>query len=250
MLNESQFFKELEHLNDYLDNILDNRLMAGFSYSIPKELFTTFVIAKSRKTHEAITLLCKNGFGEDAFMLSRTLFELLIIFLYILKDTKNRLARYIKYDHVTREKLYNYISTKPEFLRDERATPEVIQQIHDAYKEVKDDYEKPFTWSDKTIGEMSKEVGRFEAYKTVYKLQCILSHSEPRSINDYFKEENELLVIDVGAKTNLIDKSLIVNFDFFFAILEEVNEVFKLGLEEKFKEISTRFVDLINNQKN
>ncbi len=241
--------EELERLNRGLDTVLGTRLEAGVSYSDSKQLFTIFVIAKASKTHEAITFLCKNGFGEDAFMLSRTLFELLVIFLYILADKKDdRLTRYMEYDHVTRKKLYDHIATRPELLNDKRATPEIFQQIRSACESVKDNYEKPFTWSDKSIGEMSKEVGRWETYKTVYKLQCILSHSESRSMNEYFKEENGSLIVDIGAKTNLIEQSLAMNFDFFFSIVEKANEVFSFGLEEPLKKVSERYADFISKR--
>jgi hypothetical protein len=244
-------FSDLILLNNELDALLDNKLASGLNYSEPKQLFTTFIIAKGRRTHEAIVLLCKNGFGEDAFMLSRTLFELMIIFLYILADkTDQRLTRYMEYDHITRKKLYDHIATKPELLKDKRATPEVFQRIQTAYDEVKENYEKPFTWSDKSIAKMSEEVGREEAYRTVYKLQCILSHSESRSINEYFKEESDgSLAIDVGAKTNLIEHSLITDFDFFFSILENANEVFKFGLESEFEKVSKKYADLLNSNR-
>jgi len=249
MENSNSKFNELERLNTDLDAILGARLEAGASYTDSKQLFTIFVIAKASRTHEAVTLLCKNGFGEDAFMLSRTLFELLIIFLYILADEKDdRLARYMEYDHITRKKLYNHIATRPELLNDGRATPEIFQQIRGAYEDVKDNYEKPFTWSDKSIEEMSKEVGRWETYKTAYKLQCILSHSESRSMNEYFKEEDGALVVDMGAKTNLIEQSLAINFDFFFSVIEKANEVFSFGLEKQLEDVSKRYADFISKK--
>ena len=243
-------FPDLILLNNNLDSLLDTQLATGLTYSEPKQLFTTFVLAKGRRTHEAITLLCQSGFGEDAFMLSRTLFELLVIFLYILADaTDKKLTRYMEYDHITRKKLYDHIATRPELLKDERATPEIFQQIQSAYDDVKENYEKPFTWSDKTIAKMSKDVGREEDYKTAYKIQCMLSHSESRSMNEYFKEDDDgSLVIDIGAKTNLIEESLVKNFDFFFSVLERADKIFVFGLEKEFEKISKKYIDLINKK--
>jgi hypothetical protein len=105
-------------------------------------------------------------------------------------------------------------------------------------------------WSDKTIAEMSKEVGREEDYKTAYKIQCILSHSESRSMNEYFKEDGDgSLVIDIGAKTNLIEESLAKNFDLFFSILENADKILSFGLEKEFEKIGKKYVDLINEKR-
>ena len=153
----------------------------------------------------------------------------------------------MEYDHVTRKKLYDHIATRPELLNDERATPEVFQEIQNAYDGVKDNYEKPFRWSDKSIAEMAKEVGREEDYKTAYKIQCMLSHSESRSINEYFKEDSDgSLVIDIGAKTNLIEESLVKSFDFFFSIFETADKVFAFGLEKEFEKVSKEYIDLLS----
>ena len=68
-------------------------------------------------------------------------------------------------------------------------------------------------------------------------------------MNEYFKEDSDgSLVMDIGAKTSLIEESLAKNFDFFFSILENADKIFALGLEKEFENISKRDIDLINKK--
>ena len=101
-----QNHKELFDFNNELRKIVDGVMDREFHKITPKVAFTTFALGKAYKTHEAILLLCLNGYGEDAAILTRSLFDLSITLLYILKDpTNKRVLRYFHYDSVIRKKI-------------------------------------------------------------------------------------------------------------------------------------------------
>ncbi len=232
-----------------LHNYIDEKL-ANADSATPTQLFWGFVLCKTIKTQRSIILLCQNGLGQDAFMLERTLFELMVISLYIdLDKTGERLDRYMAYDHVTRKKLYNYVGMREELLKDPRATPEVFKTIEENYKEATDQYDyKGLAWSDKTIEEMAREINRWEAYKTVYKLQCILGHSEARSINEYVKEEDGVLVLDCSPNENYITQSLVSTFDFTYHIFLGASENFNWDTA-KLNVLEAKYLNVVASTK-
>jgi hypothetical protein len=211
--------------------------------------FTAFAITKTLKTYKAVILLCRNEYGEDAFMLTRTLFELVITTSYILQDkTKKRLLRYLEHDWVIRKKMYDYIATKDDLLdklnqeANSRGETNTIENVKSEYEKVMKKYKYNHTgWSDKSISKMAESVGRIDMYNTVYRLQCMMSHSNARSINEYVEEKNEEFIMGYEG-TRWIEKTLILIFDLLFMIVEEANEQFKWSLEDTLDNLSEKFI--------
>ena len=247
----SQKLEQLFSFNNQISKIIEEKFKQEIRDDDRFSLFLSFVLSKAFKTHEAIMLLCRNGYGEDAFMLARTLFELAIMTSYILQDQKEyRLSRYIEYDWVTRKEMYDYASSDEktlEKLNQEISLgnyrPEVIEQIKKEYERVMEKYKYNYIgWSDKSIAEMSKSIGRLGAYKTVYRLQCIIGHTNARSINEYIKEVDGETIINIGQNDDLVEKTLVMIFDFFRMIIEEANKQFKWNLEDALESIYKEYV--------
>src|SRR3989344_1823645 len=161
-------FKSLFSFNHQLKLLVNEYLKREIRNIGPKDALIAFTIAKAYKTHSAIMLLCKEGFGEDASVLNRTIFELLITLLYILKDpTAERAYRYYAFDWVLREKMFKYAEQKPELLLqlEQRALKPKggdvsIDEVKKMAEEVQRKYSyKGYNWSDKSLGEMAEEVG-------------------------------------------------------------------------------------------
>ena len=239
--------KVLLDFNNKLKNIIEPKLQESIYDKNSKSFFIAFVFGKAYKTHDAILLLCKNGFGEDAFMLSRVLFELMVTSIYILNDESGkRFERYVEYDWVTRKKLYDYIFNNKYLLTKLnkkidgiKHKKEDLEEINKEYQWVKNKYKyKNLGWSDKNIKEMAKEIGRIDAYNTVYSLQCTASHSSARNMNEYVKQESKEFIIDIGLSSNYIEESLVINFDFFISIVREADKIFKWNLKNQLDQIT------------
>ncbi len=247
-----QNHKELFDFNNELRKIVDSVMDREFHKITPKVAFTTFALGKAYKTHEAILLLCLNGYGEDAAILTRSLFDLSITLLYILKDpTNKRVLRYFHYDSVIRKKMYDYAKTVPAFAKlfeERKLHPKpgdtIVEEVEKYDKLAQDKYNYGrMGWPNKSIRQMAEEVGREGAYQTVYYLQSNISHSAVRTMNDYVKAHDKGYTVDIGRSESWVQEDLIASFDFFLAIAERSNKLLRLGLAKQLNKLSKRYLD-------
>lgn len=233
-------FKNLISFNYELRSQISNELDKEKKLFGPKDGIVSFSLSKAFKTHGAILDLCEAGYGEDATVLVRILFEIMIYMLSILKDTSDETAyRYLNYDWVLRKKMFDYAKTKPELVdnmnkrKGEKEHSLIIKEIEDQYKIVQEKYKyKNNRWSVDDIAKMAENVGRGDAYKTIYKLQCQFSHSLVRVMNDYAKETSDGgLIFSVGISENWVEQNLVATFDFLSNIYTAFCDHFKLDKE-------------------
>jgi len=224
MIDKETNINNLLNFNYQLRNIIDAKIENGVTNNNPTDLYMAYVLGKSYKTYSATIMLCENKFGEDACMLARTLFELMVICKYILKDkTGERLKRFIDFDWVTRKQMLSYFDDIQLQKLDNKTIKNIADNCDKAKKKWK--YERG-VWSDKSIEKMAEDIGRLDAYKTVYKLQCNLGHSNPRSINEYVKEECGNFIVGIEGGNNFIEESLVIIFDFMSNIAKEAYQIY------------------------
>jgi hypothetical protein len=243
--------------NKQLHDLVESKLQLDINDGNNKDFFVAFVMAKAFKTYEALGVLCRAGYGEDAFMLARTLFELMITTAYILQDeTEGRLLRYMSYDWVTRKKMYEYVVTKEELLIHLNKEIEsgnrdnTIAEVEEEYKKAMEKYHYNNNgWSDKNIKEMSEAVGRADAYSTVYKLQCTVSHTNARSMNEYIKITEEGTILNIGPNWDLVQNALVIAFDFFFHIAKQADSQFSWGIENTLEELAKNWSEEVGKMK-
>jgi hypothetical protein len=243
---------QLASFNEELNKLVEGKLRIGIHNKENFALFMSFVIGKAFKTHEALMLLCKKGYGEDAFMLARTLFELGVMSSYILQDpTEKILRRYLEHDWVTRKEMYDYVITKDDLLESlnkemEARLTNPIEEVGKEYSRVMKEYQyKPHGgWSDKSISKMAESIGRKDMYDTVYRVQCTVSHANARSMNEYVKEDTDGgMVINIGPNEDLTEKTLVIAFDLFRMIIEDADKTFEWDLEPALDSIYKRFIE-------
>lgn len=236
-----------QELRKLADKILDNdQRMVG-----PRDMFTAFAVGKGYKTHGSILLLSKQGYGEDASILSRSLFDLLINLLYIQADqTDGRAYRYFQYDWILRKRMFDHALGRPKIMeqikkrvKNPPLNDTTIQEVKEQAKlaQQKNNYNNR-GWSDKSLHDMAQEVGRINAYKTVYRLQCQLDHNATRSVNEYAKQSNGGIVFEVSQSKNWVEESLVIAFDFYYYILVAFNSHFKAGFNKELTTLEKCYV--------
>ncbi len=244
-------YKALLAFNQELRNLADKMLDRNEKIVRPKDMFTAFAIGKGHKTHGAIFSLCKQGYGEDASILARSLFDLLINLLYIQADkTNERAYQYFSYDWILRKKMFDYALGKPEVMgkiRERVSNPKqydtVVKKIRKQAKLAQKKYKYTNRgWSGKSLFDMAEEVGRVNAYRTVYRLQCQLDHNASRSMNEYVENTQDGIVFNIGQSENWVKESLIIAFDFYYSILVAFNSHFKAGLKAEILDLENRYV--------
>lgn len=213
-----------------------------------KEALLLYAIAKADKTICATALLCRNGMGEDASVLCRSVFELVLMIEYIFKDETDGMSkRYFSYDWIQRKKMYGYMFRSGRFQKylSSIENQQIIANINKEAKKVNKKYKYGSSWSDKSIYDMAKIVGLLDLYETAYRIQCNLSHSNPRSSNDYFKEEGGRLILNSGPSDNLVTETLVTVFSCYLHIVMKINDYFNKGVGADIKKIEDEFVNLI-----
>lgn len=70
------------------------------------KLSTLYFFSKSYKTYQAVKLLWEKGFTEDAFMLTRTIFELAMQAVYMAEKPTERAKRFIEHEQCVFHKFY------------------------------------------------------------------------------------------------------------------------------------------------
>lgn len=256
----STSYKDLFSFNHQLKLLVDDYLEREIRNIGPKDALVAFTLAKSYKTHSAIMTLCEGGYGEDASILNRTIFELLITLLYILKDpTDERAYRYYAFDWILREKMFNYAEQKPELLLqlEQRALKPKegdvsISEVKKMAKQVQDKYRyKGYNWSDKSLGEMAEEVNRSGQYKTMYRLSSQHTHSHARVMNDYVKQTEDGFTNFAGISDSWVEEDLVMAFDFFSSIFAAASDRYGWKAEKELKPLFDKFLKIMEktNQK-
>ncbi|MDD5147799.1 MAG: DUF5677 domain-containing protein [Candidatus Daviesbacteria bacterium] len=243
--------------NNELRKIADEAIKREYYDQEDKQFFSGFFLGKAYKTHHSILTLCRQGQGENAAMLARSLFDLLITLLYILKDpTSYRLQRYADYDWVIRQNVYEYAKDVPDLIKliEERGknpkpqdnTPQEIsykaKSVQEKYK-----YKTYLGWSDKSLSKMAEEVGRKGPYRTVYNIFSQFIHTAPRVVNDYVKEKEGKFLIETGPTDNFVEEVLVASFDFFISILQKFDELNGELLKVKILDVEKRYLQKVND---
>lgn len=223
----------MENLYKLIDELRGISKRCLVNQSLPekeKEELLLFAIGKSDKTLMAISLLCKQGFGQDAAMLSRSLFELALTVNYIMSDeTDGLIKRFFAYDWVQREEMYDYSKNDDDEYENIKKKAEIANKSYQYKKK---------GWSKINIYQMAKICGWKNMYKTIYKILCAFTHVNTRSFNDYLKVDDKgNFLVDSGPNESLIDETLILSVYSYLQILYYFDDYFNKGYKNKLNKI-------------
>jgi hypothetical protein len=200
------------------------------------KLVASTLLAKAAKTHEAILLLATNGYGEDAIILTRSLFNLAVVISWIFKGPSQRLDAYAAYDVVSKAKLGRKIVAS-------QSTATIIPEVYELYqnrrsewedgeRDFKDQYySKRPGWSGKSIEEMANEVGLGGTYATFYTLASDIEHSNPASISNYLHDQPDgSKYVSAMQSENWVVEALFESIFFAAVVAKPADIVLGLGI--------------------
>lgn len=168
----------------------------------PAQACSLFALVKGLGTHRAITSLCRRGYGLDAGILLRSLFELALDSRYISQEPwGDRPLRWMDFDWVERYELdRRFPDVEPTSSADDPDSYNTIDEIQKQARRVqakwgfwrkeRDDrsLRRPAGhWSGMNRFQLAEEVGWESIYKTLYRMMSQTVHSSPRSANNYLK---------------------------------------------------------------
>lgn len=253
--------KELVLLNNELRALAD-KCMQPFQLDSARKGAIHLFLGKSYKTHGAILVLASKGYGEDSAILARSLFESYINLKYMLDSDNDELAtRYFAYDFVLQKTMLQDLMSEPNSKKEvlqREASPKpgdtsirLIKENYDSAMK-RFNFKKQYGWSGKSIEELASLAGRSRNYKTIYNLQCQLSHPSTRGMNDYFNRSQSDLIMNIGTSDNYVQESLVMAFDYFGSLLDISADFMSWKIQKELKGLLDRFeiaVKEINSNK-
>lgn len=202
--------------NNNIQNEMNNKFQSLKGYSILLDLvdeylcinetpntdiseLTMFLLAKYYKTALALKTLVVSGFEEDARILLRTLFEILINLSYLSKDSTTRSKQFIEFFFIERKHLLDSIRKHYRTTYD-NIDPNIKNKIVTDYNRVKNNYSNETQWSGKSIHQMAIDLG-YNAkywYDIVYSPESTYVHSSVSSSDKFLKKINNQKYVLVG----------------------------------------------------
>ena len=224
-MKPSEIADELLKVGLEISNKIDTKIPAGIAEnesSLEKWIFLFFYF-KARKTYKAIVLLWNQGYPEDAFILTRTLFEISLQARYISEDPQSRSEQFIRFDPVRRWRHFEKLrkSGVENFLQEMEKKPEMLQQLKHDHDESMKKFCYPKNsqnWWGESLEWLAKHLGNGTdpIYFGLYPIQSGHVHSDIRSSKAYlklyggnfvFNDSSDLgnnIVIPMEATRNLI----------------------------------------------
>ncbi|OGH47879.1 MAG: hypothetical protein A3A51_00040 [Candidatus Levybacteria bacterium RIFCSPLOWO2_01_FULL_39_10] len=244
-------YSTLFHFNEELRKLVESKWQKmNLGMSAVKGV-VSFALGKGHKTHEAVLILCERGFGQDAAMLVRTLFELAVTVAYIKKENSEyRAKRFLNYDWILRKRMYDYAIKNEEYksLLTEAAPEGGIDELMRTADEIQKEYkfDRRFGWSDKSIRRMAQDVNLLSIYETVYGLHSNLVHSAPRTANDYVSSPDEQdFTIQTGQSEKWVEESLVTAFHFYGIVVDHWQNTFEVDMKDEFEKLTKDYVEAV-----
>jgi hypothetical protein len=184
--------EQLHQANQGLANLIKPQLVTASTRD--QCGYVLLILAgKGCKTHEAILLLAQGGYGQDAGILLRSLFNLVINVMWMGIEPETRVKMFVDYDWMLRDQAGVRVAYGIEHLGLESSlTGEQRTELdHEISAEVarvieEHDFGKS-GWAKRDLYSMARDVGLEKDYDFMYRPLSDLEHSNSRSLIYYQK---------------------------------------------------------------
>jgi len=202
-----------------------------------------FFFCKSYKTYQAIAVLWRAGFYEDAWLLTRTLFEIWMQAAYLGEKPGKRARQFQEHDPIRMYRAYLKLKAYGEneltVAFESRADfAEIKSQHHLRHKTA------PPWWFGKSLHSLANTLGPpfDKEYLVAYWWQSNLVHSGVTSMQHYVTESLELNCRPGDTKAALDVKLAPKGATMYFiSITEEISEALSIDMQVDIQLAKTRF---------
>jgi len=250
--------KEIYELNNSLLQLAEN--LQGELIKKPITLspdlgVLRFFFAKASKTAKAVVFLCQEGHPEDALVLVRTIFEIVVKSFYISKsDPIERARAFILYDALKKRKQFRKMAAwNRERMIEDREVEKALKKIEDECDTLEKDPQisrDTLMWPKKHLSELSKEVDLTWEYLTFYWISCLYTHTDIRSCMSFVSETDKGPSFDKKPDDKFTKNVLIYLSDFFIKIIQEFDCRFNLGYQNNISELKEKVEKFMHKQDN
>lgn len=159
-----------------------------------------FFFCKAYKSYQAIRVLWRKGFAEDACIIARTIFELSLQARYMNEDPKPRARLFVEHDPVARYRYYLKLkrSSDTTFVPAIEGRKQELLKLQQCHDKLKAKYPESKGWWGQSIAWLAKHLGKNTEtrYATIYWIQSNLVHSGAPSAKEYMRKVQDGLKIN------------------------------------------------------
>lgn len=255
LLGELLDFYELE-----LKSVFEHKSKINGQSDVEKFIYLS--LCKIVKTLRTILILSNEGYGEDASVLSRTVFEEYISLAFVLKeDTDERVKLFNSFGDLDYYKKLNLLKST---ISDEglaKKYEEVLKQYDvqkiEEIKSFRESQKKKLeegrykgktrdeNWSFLSLKIMSDEVGMISLYNQIYWQVSQISHPHQRGLDNYLRNTKESTIYNDSPTYNWVPESLFFSIDIFIRVLKLVND-YLVSIEKRILQFKAK-LDEINS---
>lgn len=222
--------REIVDLGNNIGNAINMREHKLKGY----DLFLAFNLSKMIESVSAIRCLCEHHFYSDSIIILRSIVEQFFNSEFISRDKDSRASRFIDYAVVRYNEILKFLKSRGvniSLFEDEK-----IAEIVERYNSSSPDKR----WAEMSLYDMAKELGKnhLAMYEGIYKPFCDFVHSgflSLLSIQEGKRNEGLFPPHYLGYYALLLSTSLLCRE------CKRVNDYFKLGFEQKIKEVAEEY---------
>jgi hypothetical protein len=203
-----------------------------------------YFFGKAYKTLQAVRLLCKNGYGQDAEILSRSIYELALQASYMAQDPKNRARLWINHDRVVRYNFYKGLKKSGNIDTAEKIESEKAKfaELERCYHKYRSDYRPSENcWWGNTIKWLAEQVSKEISYwhGAIYPMQSDLVHSGVASVNRYLSGNEHCATMDCRPAVPVSSMAVVFPALHFYRLM--LVDIEALNLESELEEHIQKF---------
>lgn len=215
-----------------------------------KRIIEMLVLTGARSFNDLIILI-GNGSGIGAMILSRGMFEYVVMAEYLRRNPKEQ-ADYTAFGIVTSWQRYQ------KFKKDSPAVaktirPEIIAELRKKYsraaKRMKDKNGKlRRQWHRKPLRNMAEEIGLGEQYSTPYGLAASMHHGSFEGVAAHLTIQPGEMTFGEPSAEGWIEPALVSGHIYILQLLETLNRAMRLGFKAQLAKAVEEFVRVWKGQ--
>src|SRR3989337_1657901 len=192
----------------------------------PLTFLVPILWAKAWKTAKAIRVVASQGFGQDAFVLARSLTNLTIDLVYICAEDPDERARSwmangkIAYHRFNKQTAEATSSNRGD--ADGQKTEELASK-----------------WRNKTIRDRAVAIGMQRTYDIAYRFASSFEHSDSLSALAFIDIDEEQVGVDIGPNSGVVGPALVLGALILGDIVMAAARYYSIDVDQTAREIFT-----------
>ncbi len=202
-----------------------NQSLVAIDTARPSTAAVLGLHAKARKSFQAIDVLAREGYGEDAMIVARSLVNLCIDLGYICRtDSENRARQWMARGRVSRRDMAKTFHRTPS----DESTVDWTVMITRAKE-----------WKDVSILNRAKDAGLLNFYEIAYRHGSVYEHSDAWGALAFLDLVADAVEVQPDPSPHLVDNALLIGAFAFAQVVQTVAEFWKFDFGGLDTEIHT-----------